>query len=177
VDATVRQVEEALHVPPLPGPGDEPGPLAPPGGEQAGVGREPVRQQSGDGPGRPLPAAVGLGADELGVVLRGAGTSGTSTSAGNAASGAATQKTVAAVKAGEALNLTEDMFGSKTRVTITLTNVRYGVKPSNQFEKAQNGQFIVADVAVVVNEGKFSISRRAPSSSSPPTATLSTRRT
>jgi hypothetical protein len=32
------------------------------------------------------------------------------------------------------------------------------VKLTNQFEKAQNGQFIVADVAVVVNEGKFSIS-------------------
>jgi hypothetical protein len=93
------------------------------------------------------------------VLACGAGASGTSTSAGNAASGAAAApKAVTTVKAGEALNLTEDMFGSKTRVTITLTNVRYGVKPSNQFDKAKNGQFIVADVAVLVNEGKFSIS-------------------
>ncbi|MFI5906225.1 DUF4352 domain-containing protein [Dactylosporangium sp. NPDC051541] len=89
------------------------------------------------------------------VLACGAGTSGTSTS-GDAAPAATTQA-VTTVKVGEVLNLTEDMFGSKTRVAITLTNVR-AVKPSNQFDKPDNGQYIVADVAVVVNEGKFSIS-------------------
>ena len=92
------------------------------------------------------------------LIACGASTSGNSSSAGAAAGGTVQATAPATVKAGETLTLTESVFGSSTKVSITLSNVRAGVKPSNQFDKPQKGQYIVADVAVVVNEGKFSIS-------------------
>ena len=64
---------------------------------------------------------------------------------------------VTTVKAGEPLTLTEDILGSKTIAAITLTNVRYGYKAANSFDKPNKGQYVVADVAVTVNAGKFSI--------------------
>lgn len=68
-----------------------------------------------------------------------------------------TKNTPVTVAAGQPMTLTESMFGSKTVVEITLTNVKYGVKSGNQFVKAGKGQFITADVTAVVKEGKFSI--------------------
>jgi hypothetical protein len=92
------------------------------------------------------------------VIACGASTgSSTSAGAGGAAPPAAS-KAPTTVKAGETMTLTESIFGTNTSAAITLTNVRAGVKPSNQFDKAKNGQFIVADVSVLVKEGKFSIS-------------------
>lgn len=61
------------------------------------------------------------------------------------------------VQIGQPLTLTEELLGSKTVAVITLSNLRVGFKPGNQFDKPQRGQFIVADVAVNVTAGKFSL--------------------
>ncbi len=84
------------------------------------------------------------------------GGSGSSTSGGEAAKPAEV-KAVASVAAGQPLTLTETILGSKTVVVVTLANVKFGVKSGNEFVKASKGQFITADVTVVVNEGKYSI--------------------
>lgn len=83
------------------------------------------------------------------------------TAAGSAAPGesaAAEQTGPATVKIGEPLTLTEDVFGSKTVAVITLSNFKTGYKSGNQFDKSQKGQYVIADIAVAVTAGKFSIS-------------------
>lgn len=90
-------------------------------------------------------------------VLACGGGSGSSTSSGDSTA-APTPAQVTTVKAGETLTLATDFLGTQTKVAITLSNVRPNFKPKNQFEKASNGQFIVADVTAVVQEGKVSIS-------------------
>lgn len=92
------------------------------------------------------------------VLACGAATSGTSSSGAQGQPAGQAKPSPATVKAGETLHLVESVLGTSTKVDITLANVRTNVKPSNQFDKAQKGQFIVVDVQVVVNEGKFSIS-------------------
>ncbi len=91
----------------------------------------------------------------------GAGDTGSSTSSGDggtsAATSAASKNAPATVAAGQPMTLTESLFGQKTVVTITVSNVQTNVKSGNQFIKASNGQFITADVLVEVKEGKYSI--------------------
>ncbi len=107
-------------------------------------------------------ALVAIVAVPLAVLTLACGVStGSSTSAGAGGGNGVVedeQRAVSTVKAGETLELVEDFLGSKTRVSITLSNVRYNAKSSSQYDKPKEGQFIVADVAVLVNEGKFSIS-------------------
>jgi hypothetical protein len=94
------------------------------------------------------------------VLACGAGTSGSSSSAGGAGDGGAkpaTKNAPASVAAGQTLTLTETIISTKTVVEITLTNVKYGVKSKNQFSKPDKGQFVTADVSVLVKEGKYSI--------------------
>ncbi len=69
-----------------------------------------------------------------------------------------TPKAVATAAVGQPLTLTEVLFGTKTVATVTVTNLKVGVKSGNQFVKPSKGQFITADVAVEVKEGKYSIS-------------------
>lgn len=89
----------------------------------------------------------------------GAGDTGASTSSGDGPDvAAASQATVQTVKAGQALTLTEAFLGDESAVTITLKNVKYGVKSGNDFIKADKGQFITADITVEVKKGKVSIS-------------------
>ena len=93
------------------------------------------------------------------VIACGAGTkTGTSSAPGGGAQAATTAAEPTTVKAGQPLTLTESVLGSDTVATITLSNVKYGVKSSNQFDKPEKGQFITADVTVSVSKGKFSIS-------------------
>jgi len=93
------------------------------------------------------------------VLACGAGSTGSSTSGGggNGGTTAPAKNAPVTVKAGEPMTLTESVFGSKSVVAITLTNVKYNVKSGNQFVKATKGQFITADVTAEVKEGKFSI--------------------
>jgi hypothetical protein len=93
----------------------------------------------------------------------GGGDGGSSTTGGGDASGPPAQAppSVSQVKIGESLTLRTNLFGSKSAVTITVSNLRAGVKANNNFEKPSNGQYIVADVLAVVGEGKVSISSGA----------------
>lgn len=84
----------------------------------------------------------------------GASSTGAGAAAGNPAATSAAPSTV---KVGETLNLVEQVFGSATKASITLTNLKTKVKSTDGFSKPAKGQFITADVAVVVTEGKFSI--------------------
>jgi hypothetical protein len=81
---------------------------------------------------------------------------GSSASDSKADKPAASPSPVTTVKVGEALTLTTDILGTKTRLKITLSNLRVA-KPKNSFEKPSNGQFLVADVAAEVLEGKVSV--------------------
>jgi hypothetical protein len=87
--------------------------------------------------------------------------SGSSTTSGGSSDsdgkGAASAAAVTTVKVGETLALATDFLGTKTKVDITVSNLRANVKAKNQFEKASNGQYIVIDVVAVVKEGKVSI--------------------
>ncbi len=100
-----------------------------------------------------LSIACGLGDSDTGSSTSGGGGS---TSSGTAASEAKNQPVTVAV--GQPMTLTESLLGSKTVVVVTLSNLRTNVKSGNQFVKPSKGQFIVADVAVEVREGKYSIS-------------------
>jgi hypothetical protein len=94
------------------------------------------------------------------VIACGASSTGSSSSAGSAGDGGAkadTKNAPVTVKAGEVMTLTETIITTKTVVEITLTNVKVGVKSGNQFIKPAKGQFITADVSVLVKEGKYSI--------------------
>ncbi|MEV6929448.1 DUF4352 domain-containing protein [Dactylosporangium sp. NPDC051485] len=89
------------------------------------------------------------------------GATGSSTNAGSAGDGGTAKQDAKSapvtVKAGETMTLTESVFGSKTVVEITLTNIKANVKAKDQFSKPQKGQFITADVTAVVKEGKYSV--------------------
>ncbi len=97
-------------------------------------------------------AAVAL----LGLACGGGG-GGSSTSPGGNPPPAASRAPVTTVPIGQPLTLTESLFGSKTVATVTVTNLKVGVKSGNQFVKPAKGQFVTADVTVQVAEGKFSI--------------------
>ena len=89
----------------------------------------------------------------------GAGDSGTTTSGSDNGGGTGAAKEKAAtVQAGQPLTMTRDILGTKVVAVITVSNVR-PVKPSNQFNKPAKGQFLVADVAVQVTEGKFTLTQ------------------
>lgn len=88
------------------------------------------------------------------LIACGAGASSETTSGGGAPAAVKSPVTVAA---GQTMTLTETVITTKTVVEITLTNVKYGVKSKNQFSKPDKGQFITADVSVLVKEGKYSI--------------------
>ncbi|GAA3295683.1 DUF4352 domain-containing protein [Dactylosporangium vinaceum] len=64
----------------------------------------------------------------------------------------------ATVKAGETLQLKESLLGTTTVVDVTVTNVKYNVKSADGFSKPGKGQFVTADVQVLVRQGKYSIS-------------------
>lgn len=95
------------------------------------------------------------------AIACGAGTnSGTSSRGGAgtpATATAAAKNPPVTVPAGQPMTLTEELFGSKTVVVVTLTNVKAGVKSGNQFVKPSKGQYITADVTAQVSEGKYSI--------------------
>lgn len=89
------------------------------------------------------------------------GSSTSSTSSKDTSSKAGDKKTeapqVQTVAAGQPLILTEKILGSTTKVTVTLSNPRVK-KPANEYDTPNKGQYFAVDVAVVVSEGKFSIS-------------------
>ena len=64
----------------------------------------------------------------------------------------------ATVQVGQPLTMTRDILGTKVVAVITVANVR-PVKASNQFQKPAKGQFLAADVAVTVQEGKFTLTQ------------------
>lgn len=100
--------------------------------------------------------ALGCGA---GTTSTGSKTeAGASGAAGVSGDSATAKGPVSTVKVGETLTLIEDILGTKTKVDITVSNLRANVKSGNQFIKPDKGQFIVIDVTVTVKEGKFSIS-------------------
>ncbi len=82
---------------------------------------------------------------------------GSSTSSGGNPPPVASRAPVTTVPIGQPLTLTEVLFGTKTVATVTVTNLKVGVKSGNQFVKPAKGQFITADVTVQVSDGKFSI--------------------
>lgn len=89
----------------------------------------------------------------------GAGDSGTTTSGDTPADGSGKAGPKAAtVQVGQPLTMTRDILGTKVVAVITVTNVR-PVKASNQFQKPAKGQFLAADVAVTVQEGKFTLTQ------------------
>lgn len=93
------------------------------------------------------------------AVMLACGGTGASTEAGSGPDvSAASPASVQTVKAGQALTLNESFLGSDSAVTITLKNVKTGVKSGNSFIKPDKGQFITADVTVEVKKGKVSIS-------------------
>ncbi len=94
----------------------------------------------------------------IGLACSGGG-SGTSTSgdAPAAGSGQAAEK-AATVPIGQPLTMTREFLGSKVVAVITVGNPRV-VKAPNQFQKPAKGQFYVVDVAVTVNEGKFTLTQ------------------
>jgi hypothetical protein len=59
---------------------------------------------------------------------------------------------------GQPLTMTRDFLGTKVVAVITVANVR-PVKAPNQFQKPAKGQFLAADVAVTVQEGKFTLTQ------------------
>jgi len=93
----------------------------------------------------------------LAALVIACGSTGTSSSAGGSGGSATAKSAAVTVKAGETMTLTETLLGSKTVVEITLANVKFGVKPKNEFATPSKGQFITADVTAVVKEGKYSI--------------------
>ncbi len=71
---------------------------------------------------------------------------------------AAPTKTVTTVPVGQGLTVTEDLFGTKTTIVLTVTTVKAGVKSGNQFVTPAKGQFIEAVVTAAVQVGKVSVS-------------------
>ncbi len=100
-----------------------------------------------------LALACGAGADDGAGTSTGTGDTPASAPAGNAPA----KNAPVTVAAGQPMTLTEELFGNKTVVVITLTNVKAGVKSGNQFIKPSKGQFITADVTAEVREGKHTI--------------------
>ncbi|WP_433616428.1 DUF4352 domain-containing protein [Dactylosporangium sp. CA-139114] len=105
---------------------------------------------------------VALLAIPLAAFVLACGATGSSTSAGGGGGdvkqqGASEKKAPATVKAGEVMTLTESILGQTTVVEITLTNVKPNAKSGNQFSKPGKGQFVTADVSVLVKQGKYTI--------------------
>jgi hypothetical protein len=97
-----------------------------------------------------LGLACGAG-DEQGTTTSGDETAGPAGGTGQAAK-------AATVQVGQPLTMTREILGSKVVAVITVANVRT-VKAKNQFQTPTKGQFLVADVAVAVNEGKFTLTQ------------------
>lgn len=64
------------------------------------------------------------------------------------------QAAVTTVAVGKPITITEDLLGTRTVYTLTLSNVKYNVHQS--YSDADRGQFIVADVKLAVQKGKVS---------------------
>jgi hypothetical protein len=97
----------------------------------------------------------------LALACGGNGKSGTETSGDETAGpagGTAQAAKATTVQVGQPLTMTREFLGSKVVAVITVANVRV-VKAKNEFQKAAKGQFLVADVAVQVNEGKFTLTQ------------------
>ncbi len=88
----------------------------------------------------------------------GAGDQGTTTSGDEDNGPAGTANAPATVPVGQPLTMTRDFLGSKVVAVITVANVR-PFKSKNQFQTPAKGQFLVADVAVQVQEGKFTLTQ------------------
>jgi hypothetical protein len=102
-----------------------------------------------------------LAALALGLACGAGDKQGTSTSGDETAGpagGTAQAAKAATVAVGQPLTMTREFLGSKVVAVITVSNVR-PFKSKNEFQKPTKGQFLVADVAVSVNEGKFTLTQ------------------
>lgn len=102
-------------------------------------------------------ACSGVGSDDP-VTSTPAGDTPVTAEAGAPTETATEPTKVATVPVGQGLTVTEDLFGTKSTVVLTVSAVKANVKSGNQFITPSKGQFVQAEVSAVVQAGKVSVS-------------------